>query len=96
MTKADIAEALCEKVNGLSKSQSLKYVDLIFDQLKQTLARGETVKLSGFGKFTVRRKKERTGRNPQTGDALVIEARTVVTFAPSDNLRKTVNNRSKR
>ena len=86
MTKADIAEILCEKADGLTKAQALEYIDLIFDQLKQTLAQGEKVMISSFGKFTAKDKKERTGRNPQTGGKIVINARTVVSFKPSDIL----------
>ena len=93
MTKTEIAKLLWENVDGFTKAQALEYVDLIFDQLKQALARGEHVKISGFGKFMVRDKKERIGRNPQTGEEIVIDARTVVTFKSSEVLRATVNNK---
>ena len=81
------------KCGSVYKAQAAKYVDLIFDQLKQALAKGEHVKISGFGKFMVRDKKERIGRNPPIGEEIVIDAGTVVTFKPSEFLRKVVNNK---
>src|SRR3954469_1890370 len=90
MTKADIIEAIYQKV-GYSKKDAADLVELIFDTIKDTLARGEKIKISGFGNFVVRDKKERTGRNPQTGDAIKISARRVLTFKPSQVLRTDVN-----
>ena len=90
MTKADIIEALHQKI-GYSKKEAADLVELIFDTIKDTLARGEKIKISGFGNFVVRDKKERIGRNPQTGEAIKISARRVLTFRPSQVLRAEVN-----
>lgn len=90
MTKADIIEALYEKV-GYSKKEASDLVELIFNTIKDTLANGEKIKISGFGNFIVRDKKTRTGRNPQTGEAIQISARRVLTFKPSQILREEVN-----
>jgi integration host factor subunit alpha len=90
MTKADIIEALHQKI-GYSKKEAADLVELIFDTIKDTLARGEKIKISGFGNFVVRDKKERIGRNPQTGEAIKISARRVLTFKPSQVLREDVN-----
>ncbi len=90
MTKADIIEALHQKI-GYSKKEAADLVEMIFDTIKDTLARGEKIKISGFGNFVVRDKKERIGRNPQTGEAIKISARRVLTFKPSQVLREDVN-----
>lgn len=90
MTKADIIEALHQKI-GYSKKEAADLVELIFDTIKDTLSRGEKIKISGFGNFVVRDKKERVGRNPQTGEAIKISARRVLTFKPSQVLREDVN-----
>ena len=90
MTKADIIEAIYQKI-GYSKKDAADLVELIFDTIKDTLAKGEKIKISGFGNFVVRDKKARTGRNPQTGDAIQISARRVLTFKPSQVLRAEVN-----
>ena len=90
MTKADIIEAIYQKI-GYSKKDAADLVELIFNTIKDTLAKGEKIKISGFGNFVVRDKKARTGRNPQTGDAIKITARRVLTFKPSQVLRADVN-----
>ncbi len=90
MTKADIVEAMYEKV-GFSKKEAGDLVELIFDTLKGTLAQGQKIKISGFGNFIVREKRARVGRNPQTGDSIEISARRVLTFRPSQVLRAEVN-----
>src|SRR3989338_9203554 len=90
MTKADIVEALYEKV-GFSKKEAADLVELVFDTIKATLSRGEKIKVSGFGNFVVREKRSRVGRNPQTGDTIEISARRVLTFRPSQVLRSEVN-----
>lgn len=89
-TKASIVDAICEKI-GLPKKDSTDVVELLFDMMKDTLERGENLKISGFGSFTVRQKKSRLGRNPQTGDSMEITARRVVTFKPSQVLRDALN-----
>lgn len=90
MTKADIVEALYERV-GFSKKEAADLVELVFESLKETLAKGQKVKISGFGNFVVREKRTRVGRNPQTGESIEISARRVLTFKPSQILRAEVN-----
>lgn len=90
MTKADIVEALYEKV-GFSKKEAADLVELVFDTLKSTLGQGQKIKISGFGNFVVREKRSRVGRNPQTGQSIEISARRVLTFRPSQVLRSEVN-----
>lgn len=90
MTKADIVEALYEKV-GFSKKEAADLVELVFDQIKGTLSKSEKIKISGFGNFVVREKRSRIGRNPQTGQSIEISARRVLTFRPSQVLRAEVN-----
>jgi integration host factor subunit alpha len=90
MTKADIVETIYEKI-GFSRKESAEIVDLVFDLLKETLESGDKVKISGFGNFVVREKRSRKGRNPQTGEEIQISARRVLTFKPSQVLRKALN-----
>lgn len=90
MTKADIVEALYEKV-GFSKKEAADLVELVFDTIKNTLSQGQKIKISGFGNFVVREKRSRVGRNPQTGESIEIGARRVLTFRPSQVLRAEVN-----
>jgi integration host factor subunit alpha len=91
MTKADIVEYIYEQVEGLIKKEAAEYVETLFDLVKTELQHGNNVKISGFGSFIVRDKKERMGRNPQTGEPMVISARRVVSFKPSQLLNKEVN-----
>jgi len=88
LTKMGIIEAVCENVGGFLKRESAEVVEAFFDIIKETLERGETVKIAGFGNFVVRDKKARVGRNPQTGEELIISARRVVTFKASELLKK--------
>jgi integration host factor subunit alpha len=90
MTKADIVERVYQKL-GFSKKEASELVELVFNSLKNTLQDGEKVKISGFGNFIVRDKKERVGRNPQTGDQIKISARRVLTFRPSQVLKAILN-----
>ncbi|HEY8210986.1 MAG TPA: integration host factor subunit alpha [Myxococcaceae bacterium] len=90
MTKADIIEGVYEKV-GFSKKESAEIVELVFDTVKETLERGDKIKISGFGNFQVRQKKARVGRNPQTGKEIEISARRVLTFRPSQVLKTALN-----
>lgn len=90
MTKADIIEGVYEKV-GFSKKESAEIVELVFDTVKETLERGDKIKISGFGNFQVRGKKARVGRNPQTGKEIEISARRVLTFRPSQVLKSALN-----
>ncbi|MBX7231929.1 MAG: integration host factor subunit alpha [Bdellovibrionales bacterium] len=90
MTKADIVELVYTKI-GFSKKEASELVELVFDQLKDVLCSGDKVKISGFGNFVVREKKERVGRNPQTGGQIKISARRVLTFRPSQVLKAVLN-----
>ncbi len=90
LTKADMAESLFNKL-GLNKQEARELVDLSVEELKASLAVGEPVKLSGFGNFDLRDKKERPGRNPRTGEKVLITARRVVTFRPGNKLKARVN-----
>ena len=89
LTKADMAESLFNKL-GLNKKEARELVDLCFEELKASLAVGEQVKLSGFGNFELRDKKERPGRNPRTGEKIPVAARRVVTFRPGNKLKARV------
>ncbi len=86
LTKAEIVESVHRKI-GFSKKDSTEIVEKIFEILKRTLEKGESVKLSGFGKFEVKSKRSRRGRNPQTGQEMEIAARRVLSFRPSKILR---------
>ena len=90
VTKADIVERVYQKI-GFSKKESSELVESVFSTLKETLKKGEKVKISGFGNFLVRDKKKRTGRNPQTGEQMEISARRVITFRPSQVLKTILN-----
>ena len=90
MTKADIVERIYEKV-GFSKKEATEVVEAIFELLKERLEQGEKVKVSGFGNFVVNEKRPRKGRNPQTGEEIVISGRRVLTFKASQVLKKTMN-----
>jgi len=90
MTKADLIEKVYEKV-GFSKKESSDLVEMIFDTIKEKLYSGDKIKISGFGNFLVRKKRERVGRNPQTGQAIKISSRKVLTFRPSQVLKQQLN-----
>jgi integration host factor subunit alpha len=90
MTKADIIEQVYEKV-GLSKKESTRIVELVFEIIKDTLERGEKIKIARFGNFVVREKRTRRGRNPQTGQELEISPRRVLKFKASPTLTKALN-----
>ncbi len=89
LTKADMAESLFNEL-GLNKRDAHELVDLYFHQLVACLAVGEPVKLSGFGNFGLRDKKERPGRNPKTGEKIPVAARRVVIFRPGQKLKARV------
>lgn len=91
MTKADIVEQVYERLGGFSKKESADIVEMVFESIKETLENGEKIKISGFGNFVVRQKKERTGRNPQTGEEIRIAPRKVLTFKPSQVLKNAIN-----
>ncbi len=90
LTKADMAESLFNEM-GLNKQEARDLVHLFFQELVASLAVGEQVRLSGFGNFALRDKKERPGRNPRTGEKIPVPARRVVTFRPGKKLQDRVN-----
>lgn len=90
MTKADIVEKVYQKI-GFSKKEASELVEMVFNTLKDQLHSGEKVKISGFGNFLVRGKSQRVGRNPQTGEQIMISARRVLTFRPSQVLKALLN-----
>ncbi|GAB4301993.1 MAG: integration host factor subunit alpha [Desulfuromonadia bacterium] len=90
MTKADIVERIYEKV-GFSKKESAEIVESVFDLIKSTLEKGEKIKIAGFGNFVVKEKADRRGRNPQTGEEIIISARRILTFKPSQVLKAAIN-----
>ncbi|MGA7297177.1 MAG: integration host factor subunit alpha [Rhodanobacteraceae bacterium] len=90
LTKADMAERLYSEV-GLNKREAKEFVDAFFESMRDTLGKGEQVKLSGFGNFDLRQKKERPGRNPKTGEEIPISARRVVTFRQGQKLKDRVD-----
>jgi integration host factor subunit alpha len=90
ITKAELVSVISDKCS-FSRQESFQIVEQVFQILKETLEKGEKVKISGFGNFSIREKRPRKGRNPQTGEAVTISGRRVLTFKPSANLRKAVN-----
>jgi integration host factor subunit alpha len=92
LTKADIVERVYKEA-GFSKKEAADVVDSVFEVMKDTLSKGEKVKISGFGNFSIRDKATRVGRNPQTGDAMNISARRVLTFKPSQVLKEDITER---
>lgn len=90
MTKADIVERIYERV-GFSKKEASEIVESIFEVIKARLEQGEKVKISGFGNFVINEKRPRKGRNPQTGDEIIISGRRVLSFKPSQVLKRTIN-----
>lgn len=89
VTKAELAMALHETL-GLNKREAKELVDLFFEEIRQSLEAGENIKLSGFGNFVLREKRQRPGRNPKTGERIPVTARRVVTFRPGHKLREKV------
>ena len=82
MTKANLADKIYEKI-GLSRREAVDIIETLFDSMKGILSEGESIKITGFGTFLVRKKSARKGRNPKTGSELEISQRKVVTFKPS-------------
>ena len=89
LTKADLAESLFEEV-GLNKREAKELVELFFEEVRSALDEGRQVKLSGFGNFDLRDKRQRPGRNPKTGEEIPITARRVVTFRAGQKLKARV------
>lgn len=90
LTKADLADLLFEQV-GLNKREAKDMVEAFFEEIRTSLEAGDSVKLSGFGNFELRKKSERPGRNPKTGEEIPITARRVVTFHASQKLKTQVD-----
>lgn len=90
MTKADIAVALSEQ-QGISRQAAVELVEDVLEIVKGTLERGEDVKIAGFGKFEVKEKSDRLGRNPHTGEEITIKARRILTWRPSQMLKSRIN-----
>jgi len=90
MTKAGIANRIHEKI-GCSKQESVELLESVLSLIKSTLETGEKIKISGFGNFEVKQKRDRRGRNPQTGEAITITSRRVLTFKQSNVLRDAIN-----
>jgi len=89
LTKAELATLLFEQV-GLNKREAKEMVEAFFEEVRNALEKGDTVKLSGFGNFQLREKPQRPGRNPKTGEEMPISARRVVTFHASQKLKDMV------
>ena len=92
LTKANIVDAIHNDL-GFPKNRSAELIEILLEQIKSTLEKGEDVLISGFGKFCVKNKKERRGRNPATGDDMMLAKRQVVTFRCSHLLREKINGR---
>lgn len=90
MTKIDIIQSVYERL-GVPKKDSARIVESVFELVKDSLAKGEKIKISGFGNFIVKEKQPRRGRNPQTGEEISISARKVLTFKSSQVLRRALN-----
>jgi len=92
MTKIDIIQNVCDRL-GFLKKDSARIVESVFDIMKDELAKGDKVKISGFGNFVVKDKNSRRGRNPQTGAEIEISARRVLTFKSSQVLKQALNSK---
>lgn len=95
ITKEEIARRILN-AHSLTLQNSLSYVDLLLEIMKKNFEQGEDLLISGFGKFKVKSKKERRGRNPQTGETIILDPRNVITFSPSHILRKEMNKEEKK
>ncbi len=90
LTKAHIINAVIEQ-NGFTRKESVKTVETILEIIKRTMASGDDVLISGFGKFCIKQKTKRKGRNPATGKDMILSPRRVVTFKCSGKLRGKIN-----
>ena len=90
VTRAHLSEAVYQEV-GLSRNESTELVELVLSQIADSLAQGDTVKLSSFGSFSVRKKGGRMGRNPKTGEEVPIKPRRVLVFRPRHVLKERIN-----
>ena len=92
VTRAQLGEAVYQEV-GLSRNESAELLESVLSEMSSALARGETVKISSFGSFSVRQKGQRSGRNPKTGEEVPILPRKVLVFRPSQLLKSRINER---
>jgi len=90
MTKIELAKQLHQGL-GIRQKEATDHVEALLNLIKESLEKGENVKISGFGIFEVREKKARRGRNPQTGESITIDPRRVLTFKPSTILKQSIN-----
>ena len=90
LTKVQLVESICNQI-GMTKNRSAEILETCLEIIKSTLESGEDVLISGFGKFCVKEKKERKGRNPATGKAMILAPRKVVTFKCSGKLKNMIN-----
>ena len=90
ITRAQLSEAVYQEL-GLSRNESAELVESLLNEISNTLVRGEQVKVSSFGSFTVKHKRERTGRNPKTGEEVPIKPRRVLVFKASNILKRRIN-----
>ena len=91
LTKADLVQTVYKNHDNLTKAQATQAVEALLSTMKNCLSKGEDLLISGFGKFNVKDKNARRGRNPQTGQELILEPRRVITFKPSGILRAKIN-----
>ena len=91
LTKADLVQKVYKTHNNLTKAQATDAVEALLSRMKNCLSGGEELLISGFGKFNVKDKNARRGRNPQTGEELILEPRRVITFKPSGLLRTKIS-----
>ena len=94
LTRIQLAEAVYQEV-GLSRNDSAQLVDDVLEKMSQALVSGETVKISSFGSFHIRKKNQRMGRNPKTGEEVPIKPRNVIIFRASHVFKDTINNAKK-
>lgn len=94
LTRADLAEAVVKRI-GLPRNESADLVELVLNEISASLEKGEQVKLSSFGSFGVREKKQRVGRNPKTGEEVPITPRRVLVFRPSAIMKNRIDARMK-
>ena len=90
VTRAQLGEAVYQEI-GLSRTESVELIESILKFMSESLERGETLKLSSFGSFSVRKKNKRIGRNPKTGEEVLISPRKVIVFRPSQVLKSRIN-----
>ena len=90
LTKIDIIESVYDQL-GIPKKDCVNIVESVFEIIKEDLGKGTNVKISGFGKWMIKSKNKRKGRNPQTGETMTIDARRIVTFKPSAMLKDALN-----